>query len=301
MSIRHAYVCGLAFASALAVAGLAPAQPVGPGPVGPGPIGPGPVGPGPIGPGPVGPGPIGVGPIGPGPMGLPPMPMAMTIGPMSLDLPPMVMAWSDQDRPDRQDREKEAEQRERERESRVYEQGKDDLDEGRYDRAIARLGDAASMKGAHADKALYWKAYAQNKAGQRVEALATLAALTKDYPKTGYLQQVKALDQEVRQSSGQPARPGDQSDEDLKLYAIAALQNSDPEQAVPLLAKVLQGTASPRVKSKALFVLAQSDSPRARDLLKKIAIGTSTPDLQNRAIDYLGTQGGAESRAVLGE
>ena len=157
------------------------------------------------------------------------------------------------------------------------------------------------MKGAHADAALYFKAYAQNKAGQRAEALATLAALTKDYPKSRYLQSAKQLDQEVRQSSGQPARPGDQSDEDLKLYAIAALQNSDPEQAVPLLEKVLQGTASPRVKSKALFVLAQSNSPRARDLLKKIALGTSTPDLQNRAIDYLGTQCGTDTRAVLGE
>ena len=64
----------------------------------------------------------------------------------------------------------------------------------------------------------------------------------------------------MRGKSGQPVRAGDQSDEDLKLYAIAALQNSDPEQAVPMLEKLLEGTASPRVKSKALFVLAQSNS-----------------------------------------
>ena len=79
--------------------------------------------------------------------------------------------------------------------------------------------------------------------------------------------------------------------------AIAALQNSDPEQAVPMLEKVLAGNGSPRLKSKALFVLAQSNSPRAREVLKNIAKGSSTPDLQSRAIDYLGTQGGRESRA----
>ena len=55
------------------------------------------------------------------------------------------------------------------------------------------------------------------------------------------------------------------------------------------------------MKSRALFVLAQSDSPRAREVLKNIARGSSTPELQNQAINYLGTQGGRESRAVLAE
>ena len=77
------------------------------------------------------------------------------------------------------------------------------------------------------------------------EALATLAALAKDYPKSRYLAQAKALEAEVRRSSGQPVRPDSESDEELKILAIAALQNSDPEQAVPMLQKLLEGTASP--------------------------------------------------------
>ena len=115
-------------------------------------------------------------------MGLPPM--SALIGPMTIAMPPMSMAWSELDR---QDREKEAEQRERDRETRLYDQGRDDIDNGRYDRAIERLTDVASMKGAHADVALYRKAWAQNKIGQRAEALATIAALNKDYPKSRYL------------------------------------------------------------------------------------------------------------------
>jgi len=284
-------VWAIVFATSIAVSGAASAQPTGPGPIGPGPIGPGPVGAGPVGPGPVGPGPLGLGPIG-----LPPV--SGVIGPMSLEMPPMVMAWSDQER---QDREKDVEQRQRERETRVYDQGRDDLDESRYDRAIGRFNEVVAMKGPRADAALYYKAFAQNRAGQQAEALATVATLTKEYPKSRYLGFAKGIEAEIRSRNGQPLRPESQSDDELKMYAIAALQNSDPEQAVPQLEKVLQGNAAPRVKSQALFVLAQSNSPRARDLLKRIAMGNSTPELQNRAINYLGTQGGSETRAVLAE
>ena len=264
-------VWSVAFFASVIIAGPASAQPTGPGPVGPG-------------------------PMGPGPMSLPSV--SGVTSPMSLETPPMVIAFAQHYR---QEREREVERAQRDRETRLYDQGRDDLDNARYDRAIQRFTDAAAMKGTHADAALYFKAWAQNKVGSRAEALATLAALTKDYPKSRYLTQAKALDAEVRRSSGQPAQPEKESDDDLKIYALSALMNSDPDKAVPMIEQLLGGTASPRVKSKALFVLAQSDSPRARDMIKKVAMGTSSPDLQNRAIDYLGTQGGKESRAVLAE
>jgi len=225
-------------------------------------------------------------------------PLATLIGPMTIEMPAIGTAWNEQDR---QDRENEAEQRQRERERHAYEQARDDMDNGRYDRAVGRFDDVIAMKGPHADASLYFKAWAQDRAGQRAEALATLATLTKEYPKSGYRPQANALDQEVRRKSGQPVGPENQTDEDLQIYALAALQNSDPEKAVPMIEKLLGGTASPRVRSKALFVLAQSDSPRSREVLKKVAMGTSSPDLQNRAIDYLGTQGGRDSRALLAE
>ena len=202
---------------------------------------------------------------------------------------------------EREERGRERAEREQEREGRAYDQGREFIDDGKYDRAIERFSEVVAMKSARADAALYYKAWAQNKSGQRAEALATIAALAKEYPKSRYLSQGKALEAEVRRNSGQPVRPESESDEELKVLAIAALQNSDPEQAVPMLEKLLEGTSSPRVKSRALFVLAQSDSARAREVLKNIARGNSTPDLQNRAIDYLGTHGGRESRAALGE
>ena len=51
----------------------------------------------------------------------------MIMGPMTLEAPAMLMAWGEQDR---QDREKEAAQRERERENRIYDQGREYIDQG---------------------------------------------------------------------------------------------------------------------------------------------------------------------------
>ncbi|MEN3338418.1 MAG: hypothetical protein V7647_2094 [Acidobacteriota bacterium] len=194
-----------------------------------------------------------------------------------------------------------ADQRERDRETRVYEEARAQMDQSKYDRAVLLFSEAAAMKGARADAALYWKAWSQNKAGQRADALTTLSALARDYPKSRFLTQGKQLEAEVRRDSGQPARPDSETDDDLKLMAINALLNSDAEQAIPFLQKLLDGTAAPKLKSRALFVLAQSSSPRARDVLKGIARGNSIPELQSRAIDYLGQVGGPESRAVLAE
>jgi len=198
-------------------------------------------------------------------------------------------------------READAKQRERAREDRAYEQGYRHITESQWEQALERFNEVLAMKGSQVDAALYWKAHAQDRLGQRAEALATLATLTRDYQKSRYLQQARALEAEVRRNAGQPVRPQDQADEDLKLMAIAALQNSAPEQAIPMLEKLLQGTASPKLKERALFVLAQSNSPQAREVLKGIARGNSTPELQSRAISYLGMHGGRESRAVLAE
>ena len=249
-----------------------------------------------MGPGPIGPGPIGVGPIGPGPIGIGPS------GPFR---------WSPENEQDREreradrereqkDRELQRAQAERDRQAQLYEEGNNALYEGRWDRAVTYFTRLADLKGARADQALYWKSYAQNRLGQRADSLATIAELTNSYPSSRYIKEARALEVEVRGSTG-PVGAQAQADEDLKLYAINALAQSDPTQAVPLLEKLLAGTASPRLKSRALYVLAQIDTPRAREVVTSIAKGSAVPDLQSRAIQYLGAEGGRESRATLAE
>ena len=215
---------------------------------------------------------------------------------------PLSFHWSDQDREaERQDREAERKEREREREANLYEQATDQIYEGRYEKAIPALSRLIDLKGPRTDAALYWKAYAQNRLGQRAESLATIAELNKSYPNSRYVRSAKALEVEVRGATGQNVTPDSQADEDIKMMAIQSLQHREPEQAVPLLEKVLEGTSSPRVKANALYVLALSNSPRAREIMKNIARGNSNPDLQMRAIQYLGVHGGQESRAALAE
>jgi hypothetical protein len=181
----------------------------------------------------------------------------------------------------------------------LYDCGRDALDDSRWDRAAEFFGKSAAAKGTRADAALYWKAYAQNKLGQRAEAIATIGELKSGYPKSRWLNDASALEVETRQNSSGRVTPESAADDDLKLLALQSFGNS-PE-AVPALEKMLAGTASPKLKDKALFMLAQNDNPQARAVVGKIAKGASNPDLQMRALRYLGMFRTAESRQMLDE
>ncbi len=212
-------------------------------------------------------------------------------------LGPGAIEWSEQ----REDREQDRTRERRQRETELYDSGLSALDEDRWDRALERFNRVIEVNGTKVDAAKYWKAYAQNRLGQRAEALATIAELIKSHPDSRYVSQAKSLEGDVRRTTGQSVSPENQADEDLKLMAINALQHQDPERAVPMLEKLLAGNNTPKVKARALFVLAQINSPAARQVLAKVARGESHPDLQRRAIQYLGIHGGSESRALLAD
>jgi HEAT repeat protein len=181
----------------------------------------------------------------------------------------------------------------------LYDQGREAIEDGRFERAVDRFNRLIEMKTNRSDAALYWKAYAQNKLGQRGEALTTLAELEKSFRESRWIKDAKALEIDIRQSSGQAVSPEAQSDEELKMYALNALMQSDSERALPAIEKILSGPNSIKLKEKALFVLTQSRSARAREVLTNIAKGGANPDLQLRAIRYIGIMGGAESRQIL--
>lgn len=187
----------------------------------------------------------------------------------------------------------------RDREAAAYERARASLDRRNWDDAINRFNDVVTMKGDRADAALYWKAYAESRAGRAADAQATIAALRSGYPKSRYLNDANALDVELKRGGGQQVSPESQQDEDLKLLAIQGLQHSSPEQAVPLLEQILNSSNSPRVKERALYVLALSDSPRAREILVGLAKGGGNPDLQRKAIDYLAMHGRRGDKSLL--
>jgi hypothetical protein len=155
-----------------------------------------------------------------------------------------------------------------EREEDEYDEGQDALDESDWRRAVKHFTRVAEMRGDSADAAMYWKAYAQNKMGQRAESLATLVELQKNYAKSKWASDGRALELEIRQSAGQNIEPERVDDEEIKLMAVNSLMHSDPSRAIPLLEKILSSPKqSVQVKERALFVLSQSNSSQAFDIL----------------------------------
>jgi HEAT repeat protein len=233
---------------------------------------------------------------------------------------PSPAAWQSQEEQDQERRDREQERRDREQEKRdreqekrdrdqerldrqseLYDDGREALDDDKYDHAASRFTELAEMNGPQTDAALYWKAYAENKLGRKDSALATISDFKKRFPQSRWGKDVGALEIEVKQSTGSPANPDSQPDDDLKILALRGIMQSDPEKGVPAVEKFLNGPANPKLKSNAMFLLAQNGSPQARDVIVKIAKGQSNPDLQRKAVEYLGITGGQQFRQVLAD
>ena len=197
---------------------------------------------------------------------------------------------------ERAEQERERGQQSRERFDNLYEQGQNAIERAQWPRAVERFTVLVDAKAPRADAALYWRAYSLDKLNRQSEALTSVAELLKGYPSSRWVADARALEIQVRQRAGQPVSPEVQADEELKLFAI-----QDPEQAIPMLEKLIQGTSSPRLKERALFVLAQSNAARARQVMTTVARGGSNPDLQMKAIQYIGMQGSQPNRQLLGE
>jgi len=196
------------------------------------------------------------------------------------------------------DSDKEKAEARAEREESLYDEATDMLDEHEWKKAAQLFDRVAQLHMGHADASLFWLAYAQNKMGQRSEALSTLVELNKNYPKSRWVEDGRQLEVEIRQASGQRIEPGNVEDEELKLMAISGLMQTDPERAMPILEKIISGKSDIKMKEKALFVLSQTGSKQGLEILARTA-KSSTPELRAKAIRYLGIMGGEHSRQVL--
>ena len=179
----------------------------------------------------------------------------------------------------------------------LYRQGQDDLNSGRYEAALdsfSRLVDESSTK---SDRALYWQAYTLNKIGRKNEALRSLRRLVNEHPKSPWRDDAEALQIEIEGVSGDD--PIDLTDDDLKLYALDALHQVEPEKAVDLLEKFLAGDHSKKLKEHALFMLAQTGSDRASKILVDMARGNQGQGMQRQAIEALGMVDDESSRKTL--
>ncbi|MFZ0631426.1 MAG: HEAT repeat domain-containing protein [Acidobacteriaceae bacterium] len=183
----------------------------------------------------------------------------------------------------------------------LYADGTRAINENRWSDAVGLFDRVAQMHSEHAEGALYWKAYAENKEGQSANALSTCGELRRRYPQSRWLNECGALEIEIRGKSGDPVPPQAEADENLKLLALNALMEQDEAQAMPILGKILSGNQPEELKSRALFILAQNRSPQAQALISQIAHGQSGPALQIRAIRVMAAAQGRSADDTLAD
>ena len=187
------------------------------------------------------------------------------------------------------------------REMELYAKGTAALDTSRYEKALEAFAEAAALKGLKEDSSLYWKAFSEYKVQAMQDALESLKEMQARHPDSRWLEQALALEYEVKASMGKPVLPAATPDEELKLLALNSLMNTDSEQALPMLEKMISGQQSPRLKQRALFVVSQSKSPRAKEILASVAKSSTDPDLQLQALKYLQMFGAPEDKKVLSD
>jgi HEAT repeat protein len=168
----------------------------------------------------------------------------------------------------------------------IYQRGLAAIDAHHYDEAVEAFNQVVAHAGSRTEGGLYWKAYTLNKLGRSADALAAIDQLRKGYASSRWLDDAKALEVEVKQSSGKAVSPEGETDEDIKILALNGLMQSDPERALPQVENLLKTSHSPKLKQQAIIVLGLNSSPRARQDLEQIARG-GNPDLQLYAIRYL--------------
>ncbi len=181
-----------------------------------------------------------------------------------------------------------------------YREGQRALADERWPEAARAFAAVVESRAPESDAALYWLAYAEWQQQRKREALEALRQLLSGHPGSAWADDAQALEVEIRGGrAGKGGSPEQVADEELKLYALDALMQVEPERAVPVLERILAGDHSLKLKERALFVLSQSDSTRAREILLRVARTGSPSGLRVEAVRALGIAGEAEDLAAL--
>ncbi len=88
-------------------------------------------------------------------------------------------------------------------------------------------------------------------------------------------------------------------DDAVKIVALNAIMNADPERGIPLAEGVLKGSGSATLKDRALAVLSENKSPQAQQIITQYATSATDSDLRVRAIRYIGRSGSKETQQQL--
>jgi hypothetical protein len=134
-------------------------------------------------------------------------------------------------------------------------QGKQAIDQGRWADAIKIFSQVASQHGEHADGALYWEAYAENKLGQSKPSENACVELRSNFPKSRWVDDCSALEVEIRARTGKPVVIDPTASDDVKLLALNAMLRQNEPLALAEIQQILNGDSSEKLKKEAEFIL----------------------------------------------
>jgi len=165
------------------------------------------------------------------------------------------------------------------------------IDQGRWADAVRIFSQVAGQHGDHADGALYWKAYAENKLGQSKASQNSCAELRTGYPKSRWLDDCGALEVEIRAKSGKPVEIDPAQSDDVKLLALNLLLRQNEPLAMVEIQEILKGDSSEKLKKEAEFILGNHYSDTTYAQIVRISYVEG--DVRIQRGDPTGRPGGA--------
>ena len=206
---------------------------------------------------------------------------------------------------------------------RVFRAGRDLIGERKWAAAAAKFNDFIQTypRDKNVDAALYWLAFCLKQQGRPQEADQTLERLIKEYPRSEWNNDARALRIEIAKILGdmktvqevldlhkkdiekfRRSRERDDSNESLRLIALQSLFQADPERAMTIAVHFLSAgsKASPAIQEAALGLIARHGGEKALPALLDTARNQSIAEsVREQAIYWIAQRGGEQSFDTL--
>jgi HEAT repeat protein len=174
----------------------------------------------------------------------------------------------------------------------VFRQGRDLIEKEDWAAAAAKFAGYVAQypKSKETDAALYWLAYSLKQQGKFQDAQRTLERLAKEFPRSTWVDDARAMEVEIAPQTGRRVDPDGLADDELKMVALQSLFQSDPARAAVYVKDILKpgSKASSELKETAVSLLGNYGGPEATAMLLDIARTQPDPDLRAVAIHRLG-------------
>ncbi|MBO0861631.1 MAG: tetratricopeptide repeat protein [Chloracidobacterium sp.] len=196
----------------------------------------------------------------------------------------------------------------------VFRAGRDLIGERKWAAAAAKFNDFVQTypRDKNVDAALYWLAFCLKQQGRPQEADQTLERLIKEYPRSEWKDDARALRIEIAKMLGdlktvqevldlhkkdieefRKRRERDDSNESLRLIALQSLFQADPERAMSVAVDFLSAGSktSPTIQEAALGLIARHGGEKALPTLLDTARNQSIAEsMREQAIYWIAQQ-----------